>query len=226
MKQCIKCGLLKPPDEFEVNVCKRCAQDRRNAWRRRKDQDSPRTMKYLPQDATRMVQMQAEAIKLRIAKHVIQSSNTTCHEWEYYARAVWSGKMRKGKAYPTIAVTLDGKQFKFSACRIVAALYHNLNLNDSLEAACHSCDNPPCVNPDHIYKGDFSSNHQDAIARGLYKAPKGTVHYRAKLNENDVRTIRVRLGNGDSCNSIARTYGVAAAAISSIKRGESWAHLR
>jgi len=31
---------------------------------------------------------------------------------------------------------------------------------------CHHCDNPPCVNPSHIYAGTVSSNTRDMIARG------------------------------------------------------------
>lgn len=33
------------------------------------------------------------------------------------------------------------------------------------EMACHTCDNPPCVNPDHLYAGDNSTNQVDAWAR-------------------------------------------------------------
>lgn len=36
--------------------------------------------------------------------------------------------------------------------------------------ACHSCDNPPCVNPEHIFPGSALENTADAIAKGRFKA--------------------------------------------------------
>jgi hypothetical protein len=37
---------------------------------------------------------------------------------------------------------------------------------------CHHCDNPPCVNPGHLYAGNASTNVQDALARGRHRAPR------------------------------------------------------
>lgn len=34
------------------------------------------------------------------------------------------------------------------------------------EMACHHCDNPPCVRPDHLYVGDYRTNAKDYAARG------------------------------------------------------------
>jgi hypothetical protein len=36
------------------------------------------------------------------------------------------------------------------------------------ELACHTCDNPPCVNPSHLYVGDYSRNQIDAVHRGRH----------------------------------------------------------
>ncbi len=35
--------------------------------------------------------------------------------------------------------------------------------------ACHYCDNPPCVNPNHIFPGTYKDNTQDAISKGRFK---------------------------------------------------------
>lgn len=45
------------------------------------------------------------------------------------------------------------------------------------KVCCHKCDVPWCVNPDHLYDGDYRTNMQDAIERGQW------VHYNSKKTE-------------------------------------------
>lgn len=39
--------------------------------------------------------------------------------------------------------------------------------------ACHTCDNPACTRPDHLYEGDFVTNMRDCVSRGRHKSNKG-----------------------------------------------------
>lgn len=62
---------------------------------------------------------------------------------------------------------IDGKRHR--APRIAWALRYGRPFSVEL-LACHTCDNPNCVNPDHIFPGTMSENILDAVAKGRHKA--------------------------------------------------------
>lgn len=73
----------------------------------------------------------------------------------------------------------------------------------------HTCDNHACVNPNHLYLGDDSQNQKDAVMRGK--------HGGAKLNMDDVRTIRSRYEEEDvTQEELADEYDIAQSNISRI----------
>jgi len=88
---------------------------------------------------------------------------------------------------------------------------------------CHTCDNPRCVNPEHLYLGDAYSNVHDMINRKRDRKAFGTNVHTAKLNENKVREIR-RLyeDSGWTMAMIANLYGVGRNAIASVIRRKTW----
>lgn len=88
----------------------------------------------------------------------------------------------------------------------------------------HRCDNPRCVNPAHLFLGDNADNLSDKIAKGRQSRLKGCENGRAKLSEDDVRTIR-RLYPDKSQSEIARQFGVNQTLISAIVRRIRWAHV-
>ena len=88
----------------------------------------------------------------------------------------------------------------------------------------HTCDNPRCVNPDHLYLGDQQNNASDAVSRGRWgkRGCKGEQHGRAILTDNDVRSIRA------SClkaSDIALKFKVSIGTIRHIKAGRTWTHV-
>ena len=60
-------------------------------------------------------------------------------------------------------ITVDRRQLR--ANRFVAHLYFGFDLNSNL-LICHKCDNPPCVNPEHLFVGTPSDNMQDSVRKG------------------------------------------------------------
>lgn len=86
----------------------------------------------------------------------------------------------------------------------------------------HTCDNPICVNPRHLFVGTHSDNMRDRSAKRRNNTPKGERSNFHKLTEADVREIRQMPGR---FVDIAARYGVHADTIGNIKHGVSWTHL-
>jgi hypothetical protein len=97
-------------------------------------------------------------------------------------------------------------------------------------SVCHKCDNPPCVNPDHLYAGTAKDNCRDKIERKRDgktnpSPPKIFVSERASqktLTWEVVRAIRVLRPDFPLCKEIARQFGVTTGQIHKIVRGLTW----
>lgn len=88
---------------------------------------------------------------------------------------------------------------------------------------CHKCDNPPCVNPSHLFLGTHSDNMQDMISKGRRGDLTGENHGRHKLTRNQVEEIRNLYSTGKySQEKIASMYGVTQGCISAAVRRYRW----
>lgn len=88
----------------------------------------------------------------------------------------------------------------------------------------HSCDNPPCINPEHLRAGTQADNVRDMWVRGRAVPPPvhyGETHHLAKLTAEKARAIRA---DRRLLREIAADYGVSLAVVSSIRRGRTWRH--
>jgi hypothetical protein len=88
----------------------------------------------------------------------------------------------------------------------------------------HKCDNPSCVNVDHLEVGTHADNVADRHARG--RDARGAALPHTKLNEEAVFSIRDRLTAGESLGVIAGDHGVTKQAIARVRDGKSWAWLQ
>lgn len=89
---------------------------------------------------------------------------------------------------------------------------------------CHSCDNPPCINPAHLFLGTDRDNIRDAAAKNRL-APsraRGEMHRKARLTEEDVRAIR---GSAESNGQLAERYKVSKGAIKGVRTRKNWRHV-
>lgn len=91
---------------------------------------------------------------------------------------------------------------------------------------CHTCDNPPCVNPSHLWVGTTADNHADRERKGRGRRSHGSEHVGAKLTDEQVRQIRaLYVPRKVTCQQLADQFGVSNQLISQIVRRKKWAHL-
>lgn len=82
---------------------------------------------------------------------------------------------------------------------------------------CHSCDNPPCVNPAHLWLGTHADNRRDALQKGRIKETL------PKLTETQVLAIRKHLADRTKTQRhLADEYGVSKAAVHQIQYRKTW----
>ena len=93
---------------------------------------------------------------------------------------------------------------------------------------CHKCDNPSCVNPDHLFLGTAQDNMDDKIKKGRHKGAKtGILNHLAKLVDWQVSEIRAHIQDGKlKQHEIASLYGVSQTTINNIKTGKRWGHVK
>lgn len=103
---------------------------------------------------------------------------------------------------------------------------------------CHKCDNPSCVNPDHLFIGTMQDNMRDrdnknrtakGIRNGSNTKPerraRGSRCGSAKLTENDVIEIRKMYLKDHNRQKIADVFSVTAMTIYYIVKYETWKHV-
>lgn len=148
--------------------------------------------------------------KIRFATKVLSLDVTSCWPWQAHVNE-WG--------YGDFWV-----QGQMVLAHRFAYFNHHGMLDDSL-LICHTCDNPACCNPHHMYLGTDADNNRDKHERGRANTPKGEDNKQSRLTENQVRIIFRRANEGESCDALAKEYGVSRQSIWGIKTKRKWSHL-
>ncbi len=90
-------------------------------------------------------------------------------------------------------------------------------------SVCHRCDNPICVNPDHLWLGTNDANTLDRVLKGRNARVLGSAQSTAKLT--DEQALEIRRASGMH-KEIAARYGISTSNVSYIKSLKTWAHLK
>jgi hypothetical protein len=132
-----------------------------------------------------------------------------CWTWEAYCNPLGYGRFR------------DARSQKVLAHRFIFALVHG-PIPDGL-FVLHRCDNPGCVNPDHLWLGTIADNNADRNKKR--RQARGSRHGRAKLTRPDVLKILKLHSCGFSDLQIAERYDVHSKTIYQIVHGITWRHI-
>lgn len=87
---------------------------------------------------------------------------------------------------------------------------------------CHRCDNPLCVNPDHLFLGTNRDNVDDMLRKGRQSRVIGERNGKAKITEVQASNVRWMLAKKIAHASIAEATGVPLGTVRSISIGKCW----
>lgn len=88
----------------------------------------------------------------------------------------------------------------------------------------HVCDNPPCVNPEHLFLGTQTDNVADREAKGRGRWARGQGASGTKLSDDEVKEIR-KLHGSTTQRAVGARFKVHHSTIGQIWRRTTWKHL-
>jgi len=145
----------------------------------------------------------------RFWSHVRRSSGC----WE------WTGTCRDKLGYGVFSTTFYPRQKRDASHRIAWMLMRG-DIPDG-KMVCHSCDNPPCCNPDHLFIGTHQDNMNDMVNKG--RSTKGMAARNRKIDSDAVLDIR---SSKESCRALAMKYGISEQHAWKIRNRLKWAHVK
>lgn len=128
----------------------------------------------------------------------------------------WTGNLT-AKGYGAVRI----KGVTFSAHRLSWLLFNGGGLTKL--QVLHKCDNPKCINPDHLFLGTNADNLADRQKKG--RQARGETHHKSKLTEDGVRMIRKQVSQGVKIKEIAYRVGVDISTIYNIINRKIWKHI-
>lgn len=129
---------------------------------------------------------------------------------------VWKA-CKNGWGYGVFALSTERK---YMLAHRVAWLFAGNGEVPKGQVLRHKCDNPACVNVEHLILGVQADNIADKVVRN--RQARGEAHGMSKLTEDQVREIRTLKGTG---REIGKRFGISSVMVNYIRAGKSWTHI-
>ena len=149
----------------------------------------------------------------RFGKYYAVNSVTTCWEWTGFCGGDGYGRFGYGN---------ENRAHRASYLMFIGVIPPGMSV-------LHRCDNPRCVNPDHLFLGTGADNAADRDEKGRQsRGERHSVLFRgekcgaARLTESQVIEIK---NSRESNAGMARKFRISAPHVSMIRSGKRWGHL-
>ncbi len=190
--QCKHEGCTRPPESSKHMLCSK-------HWQRFK--------KHGTTSNKVLVNLRSLPIKERLMRGIIKDEKSGCWEWQ-------KGLFSTG--YAQMHINGQGR-----GAHVVS--YQEF-IGEIPEGLCvlHKCDNPICINPEHLFLGTPQDNSDDMVNK---RRSAVATNRHAKLTPADVLFIRRKVKEGRSNHDLAEVYGVTKETIDNVVLRKSWKHI-
>jgi hypothetical protein len=132
----------------------------------------------------------------------------------------WNGAVFRLRGAPRGQARINGTLFYASR----VAYFVATGVDPGERLVCHTCDNPLCVNPNHLFLGSHNDNIADMVRKGRGSGPfgRGEASNSHKLTDEMVRAIRRACGTR---REIAERFGVSQPTVSGVVNRVRWSHV-
>lgn len=139
---------------------------------------------------------------------------TGCLEWRTHL-----GGSKRAYGRVVMGNRKTGRYYRYAHRLVWESIHGPLGRG---QCVLHRCDNPCCVNPEHLFVGSQADNMRDMAAKGRGGAPRGAEHLSAKMSEAQARYV---LGSDRPPTELAAELGVSYQSIWALRAGKTWKHL-
>lgn len=154
-----------------------------------------------------LVNLRSLPIKERLMRGIKKNKISGCWEWQ-------KGLFSNG--YGQISINGHGVGVhRISYSEFIGEIPKELQV-------LHECDNPICINPDHLFLGTQQDNMTDMVGKGRSAV---ATNKHAKLTKATVLFLRRQFKNGKSLQKFPEIYGVTLATIMNAVTGRTWKHV-